>query len=471
MFVLISDQLKGINEAETGFSKCRYGKKKIMMFLAIPLFIVYFLCYLSYFPGMLSYDMPLQTAQAIGLMQLNNHQPVLHTLIWKFFINLGRSVGVEGLVLYTVVQLTVVQLCMLYVIYKLLSIRIPFLAVVLSYFYYLLLPVLHIFSIANTKDVYFSCAICLFLIWLVELESFDRLSLEISCMKNVFKVLAAGIAAVMLRNNGLYVMLAMLVLCVFIKNRKKFGIIFACIVIYGIIYSDFVLPAAGVSTDSKINESLSVPMSQLSYVYARDECALSEIDKEMIRTYIPKVEDFNPRLADNIKWTFNRELYRENPINFWKLYLSIGLKEPVCFAAAFLDLNIDYWYPFADFPDPYSARGYIETVVAQLDYYPLERQSKIPDLNEWYKEVSWFTANWMRYPVIYQIFSLSFPCISMFFTSFIMIKNRRAEMVIPFLVLVMLFGTYLLGPVSNFRYVYTYYLTLPFYFGSAMLRE
>ena len=43
--------------------------------------IMNLLAFLAYFPGIFSYDIDYQTWQAAGSIPLNNHHPVLHTLI------------------------------------------------------------------------------------------------------------------------------------------------------------------------------------------------------------------------------------------------------------------------------------------------------------------------------------------------------------------------------------------------------
>ena len=70
----------------------------------------------------------------------------------------------------------------------------------------------------------------------------------------------------------------------------------------------------------------------------------------------------------------------------------------------------------------------------------------------------------MQLPGIRYFYSLAFPFMSLVVCVYLIIKNRRADCVLAFTALIGLFLTFLLGPVSNFRYIYIYYVALPLYF-------
>jgi len=70
----------------------------------------------------------------------------------------------------------------------------------------------------------------------------------------------------------------------------------------------------------------------------------------------------------------------------------------------------------------------------------------------------------MRIPVCYLYFSLSFPALSLSVGAYLAILNRRKAALYLYLILGLFLATYLLGPVSNFRYIYVFYLAFPVYF-------
>ena len=70
----------------------------------------------------------------------------------------------------------------------------------------------------------------------------------------------------------------------------------------------------------------------------------------------------------------------------------------------------------------------------------------------------------MKIPVLCYFYSLAFPFVSMVVCLYLMIRYKRKEGIVVFTVLIGLFLTFILGPVSNFRYIYGYYLAFPLYF-------
>lgn len=158
------------------------------------------------------------------------------------------------------------------------------------------------------------------------------------------------------------------------------------------------------------------------------------------------------------------DLYHQSSSEFWKLYVGVGIHHIEDYLTAFFDLNLPYWYPLAQFPDPYSGREYIETGIAQMDPLPLTLDSKVPALHDFYESFADFENPLMRIPVCYLYFSLSFPVLSLFAGIYLAILNRRKDAVYLYLILGLYMATYLLGPVSNFRYIYVFYLAFPVYF-------
>lgn len=284
------------------------------------------------------------------------------------------------------------------------------------------------------------------------------------------KIILYGLISVLLRNNMIYVVLVLFILSILsliFKFNKvttlKIPVCIFAIIIFSIIINKILFPCIGITSKDTFKETIPVPVNQIASVYNNDFESLSLEQRELIKCYLPTVEKFSPRFADRVKFDFDMDFYNEQPEIFWNLYFDLFKAYPLRYISAFLDLNIVYWYPFSNFPDEFSQRTYIESWILETSKYPLVRESKFPALLDSYEKIATFSAEWMRLPLLYQYFSLSFPFISMFICLFICIKDKRTDMTLILGCFILLFLTYLLGPVSNFRYVYTFYLAMPYY--------
>ena len=78
LFLIIDNSEKKRSEKSPG----EINRRLIMCF-APMMFLFYLPVFISYYPGIFSYDMKRQTREALGLLPLSNFHPVLHTLFLK----------------------------------------------------------------------------------------------------------------------------------------------------------------------------------------------------------------------------------------------------------------------------------------------------------------------------------------------------------------------------------------------------
>jgi hypothetical protein len=241
-----------------------------------------------------------------------------------------------------------------------------------------------------------------------------------------------------------------------------------CIILSQLVICGVIYPARGVQPVEK-REAMSVPMSQLAAVYCNERVKLTEQEKEEILYYIPDAGAYNPRLADTIKYSFNEEALQKDMAGFIGLWMSTGKKHPVIYTDAFLNLNLPYWYPLARFHDSYSQKAYIETKIYDITTYKITRMNLLPGVNEFYESVAAHNIRIMNLPVTGYIFSLSMPFWFIGICIACACASKRNRDILCMLPLALLMGTYLLGPVSNFRYLYTFELALPICCGTVII--
>ena len=210
--------------------------------------------------------------------------------------------------------------------------------------------------------------------------------------------------------------------------------------------------------ESESHEALSVPINQVAAVYVHRYSELTLPEKFITEQYMT-AGLYNPRLADTVKFTFNDELYDSDRSAFWDLYLHLLVKYPQEFIDAFLTQNIQLWYPGAAITDRYSSRRFIETDNILTNVYPINRSSMIPEVKGFYDmlldEIEHSgTAEGLP-------FSLSIPFIMLVLSLYMSVKAHDKGYAAAVLLSGALWATYMLGPVSAFRYMYPFFMLIP----------
>ncbi|MBO4608601.1 MAG: hypothetical protein J5696_01910 [Lachnospiraceae bacterium] len=424
----------------------------------------------SYFPGILGYDSEWQTLQAFGLMPLSNHHPVLHTLIWNFFIAL-EWFGVPhpyGLFIYCIVQILILAGVCGYVTDAEIKAGCRWPVPVITMLYYVLYPAFSVFSVEMTKDVLFSCVVVRLFLRLNAVGNYttdsddEELRKKISKKEkiNTFGIFLLIALGCLLRNNFLPAAGAMVIVLFFMRKKngmKKALLSVLCGVVIAVAVMQIVYPMTGVEK-TESHELLSVPVNQISSVYVSRYPELTTAERFIIDNYM-EAGRYNPRLADSVKFTFNDALYDSDKSAFWDLYMHMFKKYPYEFTDAFLTQNVQLWYPAARITDRYAARRYIETVNVSVPVYMITGGSWFPEMRGFYDMV--FEEIERSGALGGLPFSLSIPFYSILLGFYIAIKARRPGYTAGVFLAFFLWGTYLLGPVAAFRYMYPFFLLIP----------
>lgn len=463
----------GVKKSLSSAEKAVADEKQVKVFPLITSLLVIAsgtVALLSYFPGILGYDSEWQTLQAFGLMPLSNHHPVLHTLIWNFFIAL-EWFGVPhpyGLLIYCIVQILILAGVCGYVTDSEVRAGCKWPVPVLTMLFYALYPAFSVFSVEMTKDVLFSCVVVRMILRLGKAGSYITDSEDEEIRKKVSKkenLNICGIAFLtilgcLLRNNFLPAAAALVIVLFFM--RKKNGMKKATLaVLGGVIIAATVIkivyPALGVEK-SESHEMLSVPINQISAVSVKRYYQLSISERFLIESYMEPGR-YNPRLADSVKYTFNDELYDSDNSAFWDLYMYLGREYPGDFIDAFLTQNVQLWYPGAGVTDRYSARDYIETENVSVPVYMITPAPVLPEVRGFYDMV--FEEIERSGTLAGLPFSLSIPFYVIILGFYIAVKSGNAGYKAGVFLAFFLWGTYLLGPVAAFRYMYPFFLLIP----------
>ena len=435
------------------------------------IFLCWLPCYLSYYPGVISYDMHDQMPQALGTISYSKYHPPLHTFIWDICLALGDILNLNGLVIYSILQMALLSISFTYILSFLIRKKVRNWIILVTLLFICFNPVIAIFSFIPVKDVLFTV---FFILYSVELCNF--VSDKEDYARNLFamgRLIVFAVFSCLLRNNMVYALIvATIFMMLFVRKYWKNILLWhAIIVLTFSIINGPIYNALGIK-DGDSREMLSIPIQQITYIVAHYEDSFSQEEIQQINEYLP-FEDlqrlYNPRLADYAKITFNTENFEDNKSAFFQLWFDLFLKYPDEYIVAFLNLNLPYWYINANTIDEYAKRDYIETYIMEssVTNYEVVRDSKIPWLYEQYELYAQykFTENT---PIISAFFSISTPIWLLLFTATVLIALKRHDCITILAPAICYWMTFMLGPVSNLRYVFPIIALYPLYIALTM---
>ncbi|MCD8363656.1 MAG: DUF6020 family protein [Lachnospiraceae bacterium] len=169
----------------------------------------------------------------------------------------------------------------------------------------------------------------------------------------VFHMICIGLTAIgvcLLRNNGIYIIYALLIgliLCNIIKRQKIYILLlfpFIVAVIINTSYNSILLPSLGIQSGS-VKEALSIPFQQTArYVKEYPEEVTEEeayIISEVL-DYENLAELYNPDLSDSVKGTYTGK--NEMLPAYFRVWFSMFLKHPGVYLEATLNNCYAFFY-------------------------------------------------------------------------------------------------------------------------------
>lgn len=334
--------------------------------------------------------------------------------------------------------------------------------ILITFLFVTINPVVAIFSIEVTKDVYFAIFFALVTIEMIKMVG----NPEKYCKspKNWIIFTFDLLFVCLFRNNAIYVyILSALCAVVILRNFwKKILLLFAVPIMLFFLVNSVLYTSLGIENGSS-GEMLSIPIQQIANVVVQNKDTISQDMREKIEVYLPYDEingSYNPRFADPVKGKFYSDVYDANKLQFFKLWFDLALQYPDEYITAFMTLNLPYWYQDASSVDAFAYRAYIETSICDNEMYTYELDSKIPILYNFYEQVASYDL-FKHIPLVSNLFSVSFPIWLLLFTFCVLKIKKRSRETIVLLPMFFLWLTYMAGPVSNFRYIFPIFLLYP----------
>lgn len=436
-------------------------KKNVFVFLGFlaVIFIPWIPYFFSYWPGGIYADTVDSINMALEKAVLDNHNPILYTMIWRFMFwitgGLRGEGEYDGLNLFTVSQALVLALVLAAFVYYCYRIGVHKSFVYILVFLFALFPLYPFYGVSLWKDTLFSIA--LFVLCLYLYHVFSKKPEDISKTQ----LLIYGILSVLvmfLRNNGIYIALfySLVIVLMCLKNRrriaKKIGLVSLIVVAVSWMIQGPVFDKCGYNIDKTV-ESLGVPIQQTAYILATDG-NVSGDELEFLNEIMP-LENwealYNPVVVDTIKFdpSFNRDYFQENMDEFIKVYAGLVMKNPVKAVKAYFLETMGFWNVFESSSTAYICNVHFGNApYFQSDYFDYLFGISFRNLVEPKNYISAAIFIWIMLATI---------CICL--------AKRYYAGIIPLLPTLGLWLSIMVAtPVAfSFRYVYAVFLCVPLY--------
>ncbi|MDO5378700.1 MAG: DUF6020 family protein [Clostridia bacterium] len=441
----------GADQGEKPF--CTAGAFLLILLSFVPMLLIQY-------PGSFMYDTQRQTFQ-VATGQYTTFHPLLHTLF------LGLCLSAYDVLqsfercaaLYSVLQMTMMAGAFALTcasISRSCSRR----AARAATAFFCLYPAHMAFASNCIKDSLFSA---FFALWIA------------CCLETVYtrertrgqtaRLILSGVLACLMRNNMIYALLAWLV--ILILQRKRMGRLARCALLIAVLAygANQGLVALTDASGGSVGEMLCVPMQQLSRAYRDANACFSEEDRETMDALFEEQSytRYEPTLADPVKLGIRTDALQAEPMRALRMWLRIGRQCPGIYLDAFLNTALPFLYPYREYQ---VAAPYIETgmqygvLTSPFGQEPIVQPRRFAAIRTWMDEHIWATGA-DGVPVVRELFNCGLIIWLMLLCVLRAAYEGEWPVFFVLLLAVLLWCTYLLGPVMQGRYLYPFVCILP----------
>lgn len=474
---------------------------RAVKYVDLLIFLFLLLCWLpvllAVYPGFFVYDAQEEWLQ-VASRNFTTHHPLVHVLMLGGIVCAVHKVTGSynlGIACYMAVQMMIVAGCFTYLHIFMRRRKVAKGVRIVSLLYFAFFPVIVMFTLCSAKDTIFTAALLMLLLALLDLGS-DRDAFFASRKKMTFFVLSA-LVMMLFRRNGVYAFAVMAAVLLFYLNRTRDGQAFdregnvrksvgsnlylrRMGLLLGMIFGAYFLISSSLTLllnakNEENQEILTVPIQQLARTYKFNPEAFSPEDIRALHEVLPEeaLVLYNPKLSDPVKVHFQNSVYDKDKLRYAKLWLKIGLRKPLSYVNAWLMNSYGFWYPDTVI-DVYSGNTVFTFTYGDSSYFGYEveepgyRDSKIPWLDKAYRKLS-LEISQEKVPIYSMLYSPGglFWCIAFVFAT--MLYRRKYHIVMPYLMVLLVWLTVILGPTYLPRYVLIFWFGLPLF--AAMLLE
>ena len=314
--------------------------------------------YIVFYPGCVSTDSRWELQQQLGLAAVSNHHPVMHQLVIRLGLAVGRLFGSLslGVAAYSLIQMLLMALVFALCI-RFLALKGANRGVLTAVFlFYGLYTINALYSISMWKDVLFGGFALLLTLQLIGEPPWERVGGK---RRKVLAFLGLTLTAFLfctMRNNGYYAFLLGFPFYI-LMNRKRWKPLLALGVLTVLLvsgYQGLLYNVLGVGR-SGVGEALSVPLQQIARTVKIHGVDRDNGDFQILEEVLPDIEQlgekYNSGISDPVKEgdTFLGRKFQKDPLRYGRSWLRLGLRYPNTYIDAALLQSYGYWYPDLDY--------------------------------------------------------------------------------------------------------------------------
>ena len=442
--------LKGFEKV--GYVPCKQQKWRPVLYFGLSVCIllaVWLPQLLGVYPGFFCYDAN-QQWDMYQTGTITAHHPPLHTLLLGMVMDpVYRLTGAfnKAVAAYSLVQMIVCALCFAYALTWMGRKRLPMVFRILALCWFALFPTNVILVFSVTKDTLFGALFTVFITMLIEvLEEPEK---KLGQWYFVGSWIVVTFLAATMRNNAVYVMVLFVPVLLWVLRRhwKRVLVYVAGLVLmFGLYKGPFY--GAFVTEGISDREFLSVPTQQMMRVYFTEGDKLSAEEKDIIHSLYGDFafQYYHPKISDAVKTHFKADVFLEHYIPFWA---DLGLRFPELYVNSFLQNNYGFWYPRATLTMAYDGwEGYLVC----RNNYPAQSNSLIPPIGKYLELFEKSSLVTGKSPTVIFFAPATFFWIVLLVFAYKFWKKEWVG-VLVLVPVILLWLTFLLGPVVLVRYV------------------
>lgn len=444
-------------------------------------FLFLLLCWLpvllAVYPGFFVYDAQEEWLQ-VASRTFTTHHPLVHVLLLGGIICAVHKITDSyniGIACYMIVQMFLAAGSFTYLLAYFRKKKVSKVIRFFSLLYFAFFPVIVMFTLCSAKDTIFTLALLMLLVSVLEM-GISPDAFFASKRSMAFFVLTA-LTMLLFRKNGIYAFALMIpvFLLYYKRNGKKMGVLL-CVVLASYFLINETLTFTLRAQDTENQEILTVPIQQLARTYKFNKDVFSPEETTALHEILPEeaLILYNPKLSDPVKYRFQNEAYAADKSKYIGMWVKIGLKKPLSYVNAWLVNSYGFWYPDTII-NVYSGNTVFTFTYQDSSYFGYEveepgvRDSKIPWLDEAYRRLS-LEIEQENIPILSMLYSPGgiFWCFAYVFSY--MFYRKKYHILLPYLLVLLIWLTVLLGPTYLPRYVLIFWFGLPL-FAAVMLEE
>lgn len=431
-------------------------------------FILFLICWLPYiiifYPGTLNCDALVEIHQYWGKIHWTTHHPILPTIIYGSFMDLGKSLLNDnfGLFLNNISQVLVGSLTLsiaLNYTYKIVNNK---KAIWIIFAFFAFLPTWPIHFYSEVKDIWFSIS---FLIYILFTMSFIKLNGKFNIKQWIGYILSM-MFIYFFRNNGVFVILLTLPFLVIIAKKidkvKILSFSILTIVICSLL-TKFYMSKNNI-TKGSIVEALAIPLQQSALYINSYELTGEEytaINNIIDVNYFKEL--YNPEIVDDIK-AEHKEITSDSLKSYLITWFKMFFKHPNIYLKATLNASYGYFYPnrieykdgIAQFTIDSTGR-FVAMNVTGLNLHHIDKTADLRNI------IYNFTYMLRNMPLIGLLFSCGFYTWFLIVLTLVAIYFKQKKDLIILVPLYVIFLVCIASPVNAYvRYMLPIMISIPF---------